>query len=84
MKKDLSKTKAKETVDSFFSKEDFSSKDVKKVKRLAMKYKITLGVQRKNFCKKCLSKLKGKTKITNNSKSIVCSSCGYKNKFAVN
>ncbi len=81
MKIKLSKTEAKERIDSFFKKSKFSSEDVKKMKRLGMKYNIKLGIYRKKFCKKCLSKLKGKTRITKSHKSIECEICGNLNRF---
>jgi RNase P subunit RPR2 len=84
MKADISKSEAKEKIDSFFKKEEFSAEEVKKIKRLAMKFKIRLGEYRKKFCKKCLFRLKGKTRISDENKSIVCENCGFVNKFKMN
>ncbi len=83
MKKELSKTQAQEKINNFF-KEDFTSDEMKKIKRLAMKYKIRLGNLRKNFCKKCLSKIKGEISINKGYKTIICSSCSYKNRYKIN
>lgn len=84
MKLDISKSQAQEKIKSFFANNSFSSEEVKKIKRLAMKYKIKLGSHRRLFCKSCLSQLKGKTRIAKSYKTVVCSSCGYKNKFKIN
>ena len=81
MKTKLSKTEAKEKIDKFFRKSKFTPEEVKKIKRLAMKFNIKLTEQRKSFCKKCLSKLKGKLSITKTHKTVECASCGYKNKI---
>lgn len=83
MKTKLSKTEAKDKINSFFKKSNFTAEEVKKIKRLAMKFNITLKEQRKKFCKSCLSKLRGKTRITKTYKTIECSSCNYKNKFKI-
>ena len=83
MKKRLSKTEAKEKIDSFFKKSDFTTEEVKKIKRLAMKFNIKLKDYRKKFCKKCLSKLKGKTRIFKNYKTVECSMCSYKNRWRI-
>jgi len=81
MKSKLSKQQAQEKIHEFFKKEDFTAKEVKKIKRLAMKFNIKIGKLRQNFCKKCLSKLKGKTRISKTHKIIICKICRYKNKF---
>jgi len=83
MKTKLSKTEAKEKIDSFFSKKSFSPSDLKKIKRLAMKFNIKLKSHRKKFCKKCLNPIKGKIRITKHYKITECSSCGYKNKIKI-
>jgi len=81
MKKEISKKEAEENIESFFKKRDFSAEEVKKIKRLAMKFKIKLRDKRRNFCKSCLNKLEGKIRITKKHKTIICKSCSYKNKF---
>jgi len=83
MKKVISKTKATEIIDSFFQKDNFSPEELKKIKRLAMKYQIKLGAYKRKFCKKCLSPLTGKIRINNNIKTIECESCGYKNRHKI-
>ncbi|MEI6731906.1 MAG: hypothetical protein WCK90_04465 [archaeon] len=84
MKKQHSKTQAKEKIESFFKKSSFSQEEMRKIKRLAMKYNLKLKNQKSRFCKKCLSPLAGKIRISKNKsgifKTIECSKCGYKNK----
>ena len=84
MKKELSKSEAQILINDFFKKPTFTSNEVRKIKRLAMKYKIKLNYQRKQFCKSCLNQLKGKISVTKNSKTVICSNCNYKNKFKIN
>jgi RNase P subunit RPR2 len=81
MKKVISKQEAKKEIDKFFQGENFSTEEVRKIKRLAMKSGIKLGEHRKKFCKKCLSKLKGKTRVNATDKRIVCGNCGFENRF---
>lgn len=81
MKQKISKKEAKEKIDEFFKRNDFSPDDVRKIKRIAMKHNIKLGEYRKRFCKKCLSKLEGRTRITKNYKSVECEVCRHLNKF---
>lgn len=83
MKSDLSKYQAEDKIESFFKKDSFTPKELKKIKRLAMKYKIKLKDKRKRFCKKCLSQLKGKTRISKTHKTIICQVCNYGNKFKI-
>ena len=42
MKGNISKSEAKNKIDYFFKKDIFSSKEMKKINRLAMKYRISL------------------------------------------
>jgi RNase P subunit RPR2 len=81
MKKEMSKQEAREKIDNFFSREIFSKNEVKKIKRLAMKYNLKLKEQRKKFCKKCFEKLEGKTRINKGYKTVKCEKCGYKNRW---
>lgn len=79
MKKELNKTQTKEKIELFFSK-PFTPEQLKKIKRLAMKFNIKLGGKRKLFCKKCLSPLAGKLSITKTHKTVECKFCGFRNK----
>ncbi|MBX4196738.1 hypothetical protein KW805_04065 [Candidatus Pacearchaeota archaeon] len=83
MKSSLSKTEAKKAVDSFFKKESFIADEVRKIRRLAMKYNIKLGSYRKSFCKKCLYQLKGSIRVTKHNKTVICQNCGYANKYKI-
>ena len=75
--KKLSKTEAEKQIADFFKDtENKSAKDVKKIKRLAMSHNIQLKELRKKFCKKCYSPLKGKIRIKNKKKVIICENCG--------
>jgi len=84
MKGKISKTEAKKKIDEFFLRDDFSPKEIKKIKKLAMRHNIKLRNYRRKFCKKCLTKLKGKTRVSKTHKTIECEYCGYRNKFRIN
>jgi RNase P subunit RPR2 len=83
MKSKLTRKEAQEKIDSFFTqKKELNPLYVKKIKRLAMKYNIKLGVHRRRFCKKCYSDLKkGKIRITKTHKIIECPNCKERNRF---
>ncbi|MBU0760386.1 MAG: hypothetical protein KJ600_01625 [Nanoarchaeota archaeon] len=81
MKTKLLKHEAREKIEEFFSRKDFKPEEVRKIKRLAMKFKIELKGKKKLFCKKCLSRLKGKTRVGKSHKTVECGECGYKNRF---
>lgn len=80
MKFKLSKLQALEKIDSFFQK-PFTPEEIRKIKRLAMKFNIKLKPYKQKFCKKCLSMLKDKTRVSKTHKTIECEKCSYKNKF---
>lgn len=81
MKKNIGKQEAKRIVDEFFEKENFTPREVIKMKRLAMKFNIPLGTNRKKFCKKCFAKLDGRIRIDRIYKKVKCNSCGLVNRF---
>jgi RNase P subunit RPR2 len=83
MKPTINKMEAKEKIEQFFSKSDFTPEQLKKIKRLAMKFNIKLGDKRKLFCKKCLNPLAGKLSITKSHKTVECKSCGFRNKIRI-
>lgn len=83
MKSSLSRTQAREEIELFFKKPNFSSDEVRKIKRLAMKHRIRLGSHKRKFCKKCLSQLRGKIRISKFYKTIECRECGCRNKFKI-
>ena len=79
MKKTLSKTEAKKQVEEFFlDVKNKTSKQIKKIKRFAMAYNISLKEKRKLFCKKCLEPYKNpKIRIKNRMKKVTCENCNY-------
>ncbi len=81
----LSKSEAKKEIKEFFADiENKSPKEIKKIKKLAMKYNITLGNLRKNFCKKCFSPYRNpKIRIKNKIKRVVCENCGHVSRWKV-
>ena len=83
MKRVISRIEAEKRIEKFFERKRFSAEEVRKIKRLAMKYKIKIGNFRKFFCKKCFSKLKGRISVTKNHKSVICQSCNFKNKYRI-
>jgi len=83
MKTALNKTEAKKRIDEFFSKPNFKPEQLKKIKRIAMKFNIKLGSYRKLFCKKCLNPLAGKLSLTKTHKTIECKYCGFRNKIRI-
>jgi len=80
MKGKISKKEAKIIIDSFFQRNEFSSDEVKKIKRLAMKFNIKLGNYRRFFCKGCSSKLSGKLRVSKVYRTTKCEKCGYLNR----
>ncbi len=80
MKSKLSKTQAKEKIEEFFSEiKNKTPKEIKKIKKLAMKHNIKLREKRKLFCKKCYVAFNGKEKIRiiKGKKIVTCLGCGY-------
>ncbi len=82
MKRELNKTETKESIEKFFSK-PFTPQQLKKIKRIAMKFNIKLRDKRKLFCKKCFNPLAGKLSITKTHKTVECKHCNYKNKVRI-
>lgn len=79
----MSKTEAVEKIKEFFSRNEFNSEECRNIKRLAMKFRIRLKEQRKSFCKKCFSQLRGKIRIGNDHKSVECANCGFVNRWKI-
>ena len=82
--KKLSKTEARKEIEEFFKDvKNKSPKEIKKIKKFAMKNSIKLGDKRKKFCKKCFS---GKLKVIgvkNKIKRVRCGECGYVMKWKI-
>ncbi|MEK6917471.1 MAG: hypothetical protein AABW51_00835 [Nanoarchaeota archaeon] len=83
MKKKITKKEAEKQVEEFFHNiHEKSSKDVKKIKRLAMSYNIKLGEKRKLFCKECFTPYKEPSvRIKNDFITITCDKCEHKNRW---
>jgi len=78
--KKFSKTETKKEIEEFFSDvKNKSPKEIKKIKKFAMKYNLPLKEKRKLFCKKCLMPHSRKEKIIikKGVKTIICENCGY-------
>ena len=81
----LSKTEVKKEIKEFFTNiQDKNSKEVRKIKKLAMEHNLPLGELRKKFCKKCFSPYKNpKVRINNKTKSVTCGGCGYAGRWKI-
>ncbi|MEM3405606.1 MAG: hypothetical protein QW117_01370 [Candidatus Pacearchaeota archaeon] len=85
-KRKLNKKNVEKIINYFFSNtKDKTSKDIKKIKRLAMKYNIKLKDKRKKFCKYCLNPYSGKERIRikKKMKIIICEKCGKVNRWEI-
>ena len=85
MLKKTSKKDAEKQISEFFSNiKDKNPKEVKKIKRLSMKFNLPLKDKRKSFCRKCFIPYKTpKTRIKNKTKSILCENCGYVGRWKI-
>ena len=84
--KNISKKDAEKNIEEFFEEiKNKTSKQLKKIKSLAMNKKISLKEKRKLFCKKCLTPYSGneKIRIKNGRKSVECKNCGKVNRWKV-
>jgi len=77
--KKLSKTDAMGQIEKFFSDvKNKSADEVKKIKKLAMRYNIKLGDNKKLFCRKCFSPYNTPSiRINKGRVSITCENCSY-------
>jgi RNase P subunit RPR2 len=85
MKEKCSRTERKKEIEEFFENiKNKSKKDVKKIKKQAMKNRLKLRDLRKKFCKKCFSPYKNsKIRIKNKIKSVICDNCGYISRWKI-
>jgi RNase P subunit RPR2 len=83
--KKISKTEAKKKIEDFFKDiKNKSSKEIKKIKKLAMSKKVPLKEKRKLFCKKCFSVYKNpEIRIRNKIKSVKCKNCNYISRWKI-
>ncbi len=82
-----SKTESKKEIQRFFEEiKNKTPKEVKKIKRLAMKYNLPLKEKRKLFCKYCSTPYVGseKVRIKDKMKSVECSRCRKVAKWKIN
>lgn len=77
MKPKITKTQAKDEIEKFFNMLNLKDgEDVRKIKRLAMKFNIPLDKYKKDFCKKCLLPYKTpRIRINGGMKSVTCNNC---------
>jgi RNase P subunit RPR2 len=77
--KKLSRTQAREEIEEFFKNiKSKTPKEIKKIKRLSMKYNLPLKERRKLFCGKCFEPYdNSKIRVKNNKKIVTCSECGH-------
>ena len=85
MAKKLSKEETKKEIEKFFKNiKEKAPKEIKKIKKLAMRQNIKLGKNRKLFCKKCGGVYKNpKIRIKSKIKSIICEKCGYASRWRI-
>lgn len=75
MKKEVSRTEATEKIKEFF-KGKHDKEEVRKMKRLAMSYRIRLKDERKKFCQKCFSMNLKVLGMKSRIKRVKCEDCG--------
>ena len=78
----MSKEKVRKEITKFF-KTKHSAREVKKIKRLAMRNLVKLGKFRKKFCKKCYSMDLRVVGIKKGVKRVECEDCGYVGRYKI-
>lgn len=79
----MTKTEAEQEIKRAFYRK-LTTREIKKIKRLAMKHNIKLGSLRKKFCKKCYSLLENEeVRIKKGKKIVKCRNCGYVNRWKI-
>ena len=76
--KKISKSESEKQINDFFKDiKNKSPNEIKKIKKLAMSFKLPLKEKRKLFCRFCFIPYSGKEKIRikNKIKSIICDNC---------
>ncbi len=82
--KELSKNEAKKEIENYFAKEKLDQNKTRKIKNLAMKFRIGLKDYRKRFCKKCYSDLSdAKVRISKTYKQTTCIKCNMNNRWTI-
>ena len=85
MKKKKSKNEVKKEIEDFFKNlEGKNSKDIKKIKNLAMAHKIPLKENRKKYCKKCYGPYgMPSIRIKNGKISFTCEECNFRSNWKI-
>lgn len=83
MKSNSSRKEAESEIKEFFKSSDFSPAELKKIKKLSMRYRISLKTYKKKFCRSCLNPLSGSIKISKEYKAVICKNCQKKNKWKI-
>ena len=85
MKKKKSKKQVLNYIEEFFK--DINSKkpeQIKKTKKIAMAYNLSLGEKRKLFCKKCFNPYQlSRVRIRKNIKINECNNCKYISRWKI-
>jgi RNase P subunit RPR2 len=83
--KKLPKEETKKEIETFFKNiKNKNPKDIKKIKKIAMRQNIKLGGKRKLFCKKCYTPYKKpKIRIKIKIKTIECENCKYMSRWNI-
>jgi len=81
----FSKKEVEKKINHFFeSISKKTPKEIKKIKKLAMHYKIRLGNYKRLFCKKCyFPHVNSSIRIKNEFINIECRECNYKSRFRI-
>jgi len=79
MRNKTSKSDTKKEIERFFMHiKEKTPAEVKKIKRLAMSHNISLGINKRLYCKKCLHPyIEPGIKIKNGFVNTKCEFCGY-------
>jgi hypothetical protein len=81
---EISKEYVRKKIESFFAQTRITPDETRKIRNLAMHYKIRLGKHRARFCKKCCADLKtSKIRVTKNYKTKQCPICKYVNRIKI-
>ena len=83
--KKSSKIEVKDEIEEFFKDIlNKTAKEIEKMKKLAMSYKIPLKEHRKKYCKHCYYPyLKPSIRIKNNKIAILCENCKKKSRWKI-
>lgn len=82
--KQISKTEAREKIETFFSKSTILPEEARKIKRLAMRFNLKLGKRRARFCQECFTSLAtASTRVTKQTILKKCPRCGKRAKITI-